>query len=157
MRTFISGNGAESQHGAIPPFEVPPSRSTAAPAEECDDVAIDGNADDDLINQRVKQPVRLKGDDVETARRKENQAAIGGMRNPRLSTNRGGRHKTLGKMAFDIISHIVWHDAAIEQLVFQALGGHDKAAQGSICRSHQESSSRPLPRFQVEVRRSTSG
>ena len=69
VRTFVTGNSDDTQHGVIPQRTHLPigTTSAAAPVAYHDDADIDGDADDDLINQRVKQPVRLKGDDVETA------------------------------------------------------------------------------------------
>ena len=87
-------------------------------------------ADDDLMNQRVKRPIRLKGDDADTARRKENQAAIGGMRNPRLSVSRVPDHKVVGKRAYTVIDEFVAADASMGTLVFKALGDGTKMNEG---------------------------
>ena len=101
------------------------SKDDAAPEHD-----IDKGADDDLMNQRVKRPIRLKGDDADTARRKENQAAIGGMRNPRLSLKRVPNHKVVGKRAYTVIDKLVAADPSMETHVFRALGDGTKKNKG---------------------------
>ena len=46
---------------------------------------VDANPDDDLIKQTLTRPVRLKEDDAQAQRTRENVAALGGMRNPRIA------------------------------------------------------------------------
>ena len=72
------------------------------------------DADDDILRQGVKRPVRLKGEDIETTRRKGNKAAIGGMRNPRLAVKRLTRLQVTGRLISDILgSFIVEHPALV--------------------------------------------
>ena len=88
---------------------------------------IDDDAEDDLVNQRVKRPIRLKGEDADTARRREHVAALGGMRNPRLSVQRVPKHRAVGKKAFKLISSELLMKPDIEASIFSANWRFDQA------------------------------
>ena len=91
---------------------------------------VGDDPDDDLVRQRVKRPVRLRGEDAESRRTRENREALGGMRNPRVSNMRVTGHNAIGKKAFKVLSRLILADGAIESAVMNALGDKTKTHKG---------------------------
>ena len=86
----------------------------------------DLDPDDALVRQHVKRPDRLRGEDAEARRARENREALGGMRSPRVSNLRASGHRAVGKKASRVLSAMLWKDDAVETAVISALGDKTK-------------------------------
>ena len=91
----------------------------------------DIEANDDLVNQKVKRPIRLRGEQEHSDRQRANFDAIGGMRNPRLSNKRVPGHDTIWGSCIQGYIRSGVHVSRDQRAGIQGSGRHDEEAQGS--------------------------
>ena len=117
----------------------PPSRVQHAGADDTSsdpNIFIDHEAggevevNEDMVRQQVHQPLQLQGKDIRAQRRIENEKAIGGMRNPRLSLLRVPGHRKVGAEIAAIIDNYLDEHPAVQDRLMRAIGDKTKMNKG---------------------------
>ena len=88
--------------------------------------------EENLLRPQVRQPLKLSRKDAVSTRQRENQHAIGGMKDPRKAINMIPGHRTIGHDIAKILESVLASCPRAHEAIHQSIGDHSKKYRGPL-------------------------